>query len=160
MKWKWNEQGFRQPQKTQNIYIKFVQYWTNVKDVRPTLYRCYTNVFAWTFVQEPKDVEMNEMTLPSRHRIRNPQYWIPMSERRRNIFFLWKLVPERDSNPRSPTFQASSFNHCTSAAYIPIYESIVIEFFFELKSTKISKWIPRFDIIEKWYCIVNIVTTI
>ena len=54
--------------------------------------------------QPPEDVEMNEMTLPSRHRIRksnllrqstlslghggSPQYSIFMSERGRNIFFL------------------------------------------------------------------------
>ena len=62
------------------------------------------------------------MTLLSRHRIRNlipsglrpskppfghgrsTQYWIFTSERGRNL--LW--------NPRSPTFQAGSFNHCTS----------------------------------------------
>ena len=58
---------------------------------------------------EPPEDEMNEMTLPFRHRIRNlslgglspstlplgqwgfPQYWIFTSERRRNILFLWNL---------------------------------------------------------------------
>ena len=40
-----------------------------------------------------------------------PQYWI--SEQGRNIFFFKILMPELGSNPRSPTFQASSFNHCT-----------------------------------------------
>ena len=30
----------------QNICITFVQFWTNVEDVGPTLYKCYTNVFC------------------------------------------------------------------------------------------------------------------
>ena len=34
------------PQQTQNIYITFVQCWTNVEDVGPTLYKCYTNVLC------------------------------------------------------------------------------------------------------------------
>ena len=31
---------------TQNICITFVQCWSNVKDVGPTLYKCYTNVLC------------------------------------------------------------------------------------------------------------------
>ena len=31
-------------QQTQNICIPFIQWWTNVKDVMPTLYKRYTNV--------------------------------------------------------------------------------------------------------------------
>ena len=31
-------------QQTQNICITFIQCWTNVEDVGPTLYKCYTNV--------------------------------------------------------------------------------------------------------------------
>ena len=31
-------------QQTQNICITFVQCWTNVEDVGPTLYKCNTNV--------------------------------------------------------------------------------------------------------------------
>ena len=64
--------------------------------------------------EPPEDDEMNEMTLPFRHRIRNsnagglrlsslplipwgsPQNWIFMSEQRRNIFKTW--MPERGSN--------------------------------------------------------------
>ena len=30
----------------QNICITFIQCWTNVEDVGPTLYKCYTNVFC------------------------------------------------------------------------------------------------------------------
>ena len=59
--------------------------------------------------ETPEDGEMNEITLPSRHRIRNshpggmgpsslrlghggsPQYWIFTSEQRRNFLFLWNL---------------------------------------------------------------------
>ena len=33
-------------QQTQNICITFVQCWTNVEDVGPTLYKCYTNVLS------------------------------------------------------------------------------------------------------------------
>ena len=32
-------------QQIQNICITFMQYWTNVEDVGPTLYKCYTNVW-------------------------------------------------------------------------------------------------------------------
>ena len=32
------------PVKTKNICITFIQCWTNVEDVGPTLYKCYTNV--------------------------------------------------------------------------------------------------------------------
>ena len=33
-------------QLTQNICITFIQCWTNVEDVGPTLYKCYTNVLC------------------------------------------------------------------------------------------------------------------
>ena len=33
-------------QQTHNIRITFVQGWTNVEDVRPALYKCYTNVLG------------------------------------------------------------------------------------------------------------------
>ena len=73
------------------------------------------------------------MTLPSWHRIRksspcclrrctlplghggSPHYWIFKSERVRNILFFETWRPEWDLKPRSPTFQAGSFNHCTRA---------------------------------------------
>ena len=79
--------------------------------------------------ESPEDGEMNEMTLPSRHRIRNsspgclrpstlplphggsPQYWIFTSERGRNILFLWNLKARVVFAPA--TFQAGSFNNCT-----------------------------------------------
>ena len=70
----------------------------------------------------PQDGDMNEMTVPSRHRIQNsspgglrastqplghdssPQNWNFTSERRRNILYLW------------------NFNHCTRApALLAIY---------------------------------------
>ena len=31
-------------QQTQNIFMAFIQSWTNVEDVGPTLYKCYTMV--------------------------------------------------------------------------------------------------------------------
>ena len=34
-------------QQTQNICITLVQCWTNVEDVGPTLYKCYTNIFGF-----------------------------------------------------------------------------------------------------------------
>ena len=34
------------PQQTQKNCLTFVQYWTNVVDVGPTLYKCYTNVLC------------------------------------------------------------------------------------------------------------------
>ena len=33
-------------QQTQTICITFIQCWTNVEDVGPTLYKCYTHVFC------------------------------------------------------------------------------------------------------------------
>ena len=33
-------------QQAQNICITFMQCWTNVEDVGPTLYKCYTSVFC------------------------------------------------------------------------------------------------------------------
>ena len=33
-------------QQTQNICMTFLQCWVNVKDVEPTLYKCYTNVWC------------------------------------------------------------------------------------------------------------------
>ena len=77
--------------------------------------------------------EDGEMTLPSRHRIRN---WRPgglglntiplVTKAPYNIeslrvsgeetfCFFETSRPEWGSNPRSPTFQAGSFNHCTRA---------------------------------------------
>ena len=56
---------------------KFVQCWTNVEDVRPMLYKCFTNA---------------------------------------SCLLGW------GSNPRSPTFQAGSFNHRTRASALPSVE--------------------------------------
>ena len=74
----------------------------------------------------PEDGEMNEMALPSRHRILNlspdglwpstlslghggsPQYWIFTSERRRNFCFSGTWRPECGTNPRSQIFQLSA----------------------------------------------------
>ena len=33
-------------QQTENICITFIQCWTNVEDVGPTLYKCYTSVLC------------------------------------------------------------------------------------------------------------------
>ena len=78
---------------------------------------------------------VDEMTLPSRHRIRNschdglrpstlplghggsPQYWIFTREREETFCFFENWIPERVTSPRSPTFQAGSFNHCNSATW-------------------------------------------
>ena len=85
--------------------------------------------WAW---RTPEDGEMNEMTLPYRHRIRNssngdlrlstlplgnagsPQYFLGVIREKTFCFFKTGR-PEWGSNPRSPTFQAGSFNHCTRA---------------------------------------------
>ena len=83
--------------------------------------------------ESPQDGEMNEMTQPSKDRIRNsspgslrsitlplcqggsPQYLIFTSERGKTFCFFETWRPEWGSNPRFPTFQAGSFNHCTRA---------------------------------------------
>ena len=76
---------------------------------------------------------MNEMTLPSRHRLRNSCHdSLRPSTLPHNIeslrvtgeeifYFSGTLRPEWGSNPRSPTFQAGSFNHCTRT---PAYQSV------------------------------------
>ena len=50
-------------QKAQNISITFVQCWTNVKNVGPTLYKCYANILCLlgkpTFLSEKKKVFSN-----------------------------------------------------------------------------------------------------
>ena len=80
----------------------------------------------------PADGEMNEMTLPSRHRIRNsstlllghessPRYWIITSERGRNLLLLWTWSPKWGSNPRSPTFRLSKQAALTTAPGLPPY---------------------------------------
>ena len=74
---------------------------------------------------------MNEMTLPSRHKIRHsspgglrsstlpfchggsPQYSIFTSKREETFYFFETWRPEWGSTPRSTTFQAGSCNHCT-----------------------------------------------
>ena len=38
--------NIRTTQLTQNICITIIQFWTNVEDVGPTLYKCYTNVLC------------------------------------------------------------------------------------------------------------------
>ena len=40
-------------QQTQNICITFIQCWTNVEDVGPTLYKCYTNVLCLLGTESP-----------------------------------------------------------------------------------------------------------
>ena len=53
--------------------------------------------------------------------------------------FLETWMPERGSNPRSPTFQAGSFNHCTRAPALTgieiyvVWKLIKISWFFEQK---------------------------
>ena len=46
-----------QSQKTQNICITFIQCWTNVEDVGPTLYKCYTNVLCLSGYHTGSDVQ-------------------------------------------------------------------------------------------------------
>ena len=97
------------------------------------------------------------MTLPSRHRIRNlnpgglrpsslllghggsPQYIESLRVSREETYgFFETEMPERGTNPRTPTFQADSFNHCTrapaSSLYILVnarchYLSVLVEVF-------------------------------
>ena len=41
-------------EQTHNICITFVQCWTNVKDVGPRLYKCYTNVMLTIWLYKDK----------------------------------------------------------------------------------------------------------
>ena len=54
---KWFRHIVLQSFKTQNICITFVQCWTNVKDVGPTLYKCYANVLC--LLSDPFLAEVN-----------------------------------------------------------------------------------------------------
>ena len=112
------------------------------------------------------------MTLRSKHRIRNSssgglrpstlpignggsqQYWIFMSQRGRNISFLWNLGrPEWSSKPRSPTFQAGSFNHCirvpAMALYITCTGSLVINPLFVKLSARASYYVMMIKLIGR-----------
>ena len=91
-------------------------------------------------VLEPhEDAEMDEMKLPSRHRFRNSSpgdlrlssLSFSVTEAPHNIeslrvsgeltlCFFETCMPERRSSPRSPTFQAGSFNHSTRASALRI----------------------------------------
>ena len=48
-------------QKTKNIYITCIRCWTNVEDVGPTLYRCYTKCFVFAGLCSIIQGERNEM---------------------------------------------------------------------------------------------------
>ena len=79
----------------------------------------------------PENCEMNEMTLPFRHRIRNsnpdglrlsplplgygslPNIEFLRVSREETFCFFETWMPEWGSNPRSPTFLTGSFNHYT-----------------------------------------------
>ena len=104
--------------------------------------------------EPPEEGEINEMTLPSRHRTRNsspgglrpstlplghrgsPQYWIFTSEGEGNILFLWNLKLEARAGfePRSPTFQAGSFNHYTRVSALTSHWNIYFSYCAKLKS--------------------------
>ena len=88
-------------------------------------------------LSHPEDVEMTEMTLPSRHRIRKAwcrARYLSVTEVPHNIeslrvheeetfCFFETRRPELGSTLRSPIFQADSFNHCTRAPASVIKES-------------------------------------
>ena len=97
-------------------------------------------------IQAKLDKENGEMTLPSRHRIRNSNpdglrpSTLPLGhggshniesirfngEETFCFFEIWG--PEWGSNPRSPIFQAGSFNHCTRApAQVTVYLRLWID---------------------------------
>ena len=84
--------------------------------------------------ESPEDGEMNEMALPSRHKIQIPVLavwgrtrYLSVTEVPHNIeslresgeetFCLFEIwMPERGSNPRFPTSQAGGFNRRTGAS--------------------------------------------
>ena len=77
---------------------------------------------SWTGPGEPpEDGEMNEMTLLARHRMWNSSLTSPHNKASSRVngeetycfFETWRQ--EWDSNPRSLTFQAGGFDHCTRA---------------------------------------------
>ena len=100
-------------------------------NTQSTLITNHVRLCAWSDHQIwiHEDGGMNEMTLPSRHRIRNsdpgglrpstldlghggcPQYWNFTSERGINFCFFECRSEER--TPRSPTFQAGSSTQYT-----------------------------------------------
>ena len=46
-------------EQTSNICITFIQCWSNVEDVGPTLYKCYTNVLCLLGVKCEKNISVN-----------------------------------------------------------------------------------------------------
>ena len=64
------------PQQTQNIFITFVQCWTNVEDVGATLYKCYKNVLYLLRHSQKKHVEGSflysiQKNVPNIHMVHN-----------------------------------------------------------------------------------------
>ena len=104
---------------------------------------------------------MNEMTLPSRQRIRNsnpgdlrpsslplshgysPQYWIFTSEQGRNILFLWKLNASAGFKPAISDFQSRQvkpLHQGPRQAWMVIYALLI-----ESYDTS-NKWLDRAQI--------------
>ena len=54
-------------QQTQNICITFMQCWTNVEDVGPTLHKCYPNVLCLLGLNVPKTVGLNKSDMMVLH---------------------------------------------------------------------------------------------
>ena len=71
--------GLPGSRQTQNICITFMQCWTNVEDVGPTLYKCYTNVLCLLGSYTPLG-----NSNPSRH-IHRPSSTIPLAQQCTNI---------------------------------------------------------------------------
>ena len=103
----------------------FLHKWKrNEWSFRPFLCTCRLNWArrtSWGWWDEWDDTALQTQnslrpgTLPLGHG-GSPQYWIFTGERGTNILFFWNLNARAGSNPRSPTFQTGSFNHCTRAA--------------------------------------------
>ena len=91
---------------------KWMNEWMNEWGFRPP----FLHIDSTGPRELPEDGEMNEVTLPSRHKIRNSspgglrpstsQHWIFTSEREETSSFFETCMPERCSNPRSS-------NRCT-----------------------------------------------
>ena len=79
-------------------------------------------LIRWHCPRNSTPVGLRPSPLPLGHG-GSSNYWIFTSERGRNILYLWKR-PERGTDPQSPTFQASSFNHCSRAPPRPRGESV------------------------------------
>ena len=138
------------PQQTQNICITFIQCWTNVEDVGPTFYKCYTNVLCLLGRGHPDNgwqgVVLTKCWLGKKpHTIDNsPYHTILFSARQTDVMFQlgwdgWRMDAHSDimiTAGGGLWCIVWPFNPCNAEIFV--YKPWTPRFFFNLKSSKLA----------------------